>query len=41
MVVSESVLSISEIKELFNLGEFDDYLDGVYFGTYHVYDVID
>ena len=41
MVVSESVLPISETQELIYLGEFDVYLDGVYIGTYHVYVLID
>ncbi|MFW0717202.1 hypothetical protein [Pedobacter sp. N23S346] len=42
MVVSENALSASEAsaQDVYYLGEFDVYVDGVYIGTYHVYLII-
>jgi hypothetical protein len=41
MILSEDKLSAEEARDIYYLGRFDVYIDGVYIGTYDVYLVIE
>jgi hypothetical protein len=41
MIISEEKLSAEEAREVYYLGRFDVYVDGVYIGTYDVYLIVE